>query len=133
MCYPADHYDGVFIPNWALWFVVQLEEYLERSGDRATVEALKERVLDLFEYFEPFRNEKGLLEKLASWVFVEWSKANQFVQDVNFPSNIVSRIISRSNPLIAANIVNIALPYTFPKSIPSLMERNSISFFFNSS
>jgi alpha-L-rhamnosidase len=89
MCYPADHFDGVFIPNWALWFVVQLEEYLKRSGDRETVEALRERVLDLFEYFEPFRNEKGLLEKLESWVFVEWSKANQFVQDVNFPSNML--------------------------------------------
>ena len=23
----SDHYDGVFIPNWAMWFVVQLEEY----------------------------------------------------------------------------------------------------------
>ena len=32
MCYPADHYDGVFIPNWALWFVVQLGEYKERGG-----------------------------------------------------------------------------------------------------
>ena len=33
MCYPADHYDGVFIPNWAMWFVLELEEYLVRSGD----------------------------------------------------------------------------------------------------
>ena len=24
MCYPADHYDGVFIPNWAMWFVLEL-------------------------------------------------------------------------------------------------------------
>ena len=28
MCYPADHNDGNFIPNWALWFILQLEEYL---------------------------------------------------------------------------------------------------------
>ena len=52
MCYPADHNDGVFIPNWALWFVVQLEEYLRRSGDRQMVEPLRPRVLSLFEYFE---------------------------------------------------------------------------------
>ena len=45
MCYPADHNDGVFIPNWALWFVVELEEYLARSGDRETVDALRPRVL----------------------------------------------------------------------------------------
>jgi alpha-L-rhamnosidase len=89
MCYPADHNDGVFIPNWALWFVVELEEYLARSGDRATVDALRQRVLDLFAYFEPFHNDDGLLEKLESWVFVEWSAANQFVQDVNYPTNML--------------------------------------------
>ncbi len=89
MCYPADHYDGVFIPNWALWFVVQLEEYLARSGDRELVDALKPKVMKLFDYFEPFANEDGLLEKLESWVFVEWSKANEFVQHVNYPTNML--------------------------------------------
>ncbi len=89
MCYPADHNDGVFIPNWSLWFVVELEEYLARSGDRETVAALRPRVLRLLDYFKKFRNEDGLLEKLASWVFVEWSAANSFVQDVNYPSNML--------------------------------------------
>jgi len=89
MCYPADHNDGVFIPNWALWFVVELEEYLARSGDRETVDALRPRVLRLFDYFKKFRNEDSLLEKLESWVFVEWSDANSFVQDVNYPSNML--------------------------------------------
>ncbi|MEI7936976.1 MAG: hypothetical protein WCK27_09825 [Verrucomicrobiota bacterium] len=89
MCYPSDHNDGVFIPNWALWFVVELEEYLARSGDRETVDALRPRVQRLFDYFKKFRNEDGLLEKLESWVFVEWSAANNFVQDVNYPSNML--------------------------------------------
>ena len=89
MCYPADHNNGEFIPNWALWFVVQLEEYLARSGDRELVEALRPRVLQLLDYFKPFENEDGLLEKLPGWVFVEWSKANNFVQDVNYPSNML--------------------------------------------
>ncbi len=89
MCYPADHYDGVFIPNWSLWFVVQLEEYLQRSGDRAMVDALKSRVLPLFDYFRPLENQDGLLEKLQGWVFVEWSAANGYVQDVNYPSNML--------------------------------------------
>jgi len=89
MCYPADHKDGVFIPNWAMWFVVELEEYLVRSGDREMVEALQPRVLKLFDYFKSFKNEAGLLEKLDSWVFVEWSKANELVQDVNYPTNML--------------------------------------------
>ena len=89
MCYPADHPDSVFIPNWAMWFVVQLEEYLHRSGDRKLVDDLKPRVMALLDYFKPFKNESGLLEKLDSWIFVEWSAANRFVQDVNYPTNML--------------------------------------------
>lgn len=89
MCYPADHYDGVFIPNWAMWFVVQLEEYQVRSGDRELVAALRSRLEALYKYFQKFTNEDGLLEKLESWVFVEWSKANSFVQDVSYPTNML--------------------------------------------
>jgi alpha-L-rhamnosidase len=89
MCYPADHPNGTFIPNWALWFVVELEEYLARTGDRALVDAFAPRVLAMFRYFERFRNADGLLEKLESWVFVEWSDAAKFVQDVNYPSNML--------------------------------------------
>ena len=89
MCYPADHYDGRFIPNWAMWFVIQLEEYLARSGDRELVDALRPKVMSLLKYFERFKNEDGLLEKLESWVFVEWSEANRFVQDVSYPTNML--------------------------------------------
>jgi alpha-L-rhamnosidase len=89
MCYPADHNDGVYIPNWALWFVAELEEYRARSGDAATVEALRPRVLRLFDFFKGYENRDGLLEKLPSWVFVEWSAAADFVQDVNYPTNML--------------------------------------------
>ena len=89
MCFPADIYNGTFIPNWALWFVVQLEEYGLRTGDWDTVNAMRPKVEQLFKYFKKFENSDGLLEKLESWVFVEWSEANKFVQDVNYPSNML--------------------------------------------
>ncbi len=89
MCYPADHYDGVFIPNWAIWFMIELEEYQARSGDRELVMALRPRLEALYNYFQQFKNSDGLLEKLQSWVFVEWSAANGFVQDVSYPSNML--------------------------------------------
>jgi alpha-L-rhamnosidase len=72
-----------------MWFVVELEDYLARSGDRGLVDDLKPRVMQLLDYFKQFRNSDGLLEKLQSWVFVEWSAANDFVQDVNYPSNML--------------------------------------------
>ncbi len=89
MCYPADHYDGVYIPNWALWFVLELEEYQARSGDREMVAALRPRLEALYECFQKYRNEDGLLEKLDSWIFVEWSRANDFVRDVSYPTNML--------------------------------------------
>lgn len=89
MCYPADHNDGIYIPNWSLWFVAELEEYALRSPDRSTINGLRRRVEKLFKFFEKYENSDGLLEKLDSWVFVEWSAANSFVQDVNYPSNML--------------------------------------------
>ncbi|MGI6520414.1 MAG: hypothetical protein ACOX2D_04690 [Fermentimonas sp.] len=89
MCYPADHNDGVFIPNWSLWFIVQLDNYACNGGNPQLVAQLKTRVTNLLAYFANLENEDGLLEKLESWVFVEWSKANELVQDVNYPSNML--------------------------------------------
>ncbi|MBI9016411.1 MAG: hypothetical protein JEZ07_04020 [Phycisphaerae bacterium] len=99
MCYPADHNDGVFIPNWALWFVVQLDEYLVRSNDRELVDALESRVMELLKYFEGFENNSGLLENLEGWIFIEWSRANAFVRPINYPTNMlyshVLEVVSR--------------------------------------
>jgi alpha-L-rhamnosidase len=89
MCYPADHYNGNYIPNWSLWFIVQVEDYARRGGDPLLIARLKPRVEKLLHFFTNYENEDGLLEKLDEWVFVEWSKANDFVQDVNYPSNML--------------------------------------------
>lgn len=89
MCYPGDHLNGNFIPNWAMWYILELEEYLARTGDRALIDSAKEKVYALLAYLLPFENEYSLLEKLKGWVFVEWSKSNELTQDVNFPTNML--------------------------------------------
>ena len=88
MCYPADHPDRNFIPNWAMWLVLELEDYLKRGGDPALVRKFEPKVLALVSYLSTFENADGLLEKLPAWVFVEWSRANFLTQDVNYPSNM---------------------------------------------
>ncbi len=88
-CYPADMYDGMFIPNWAMWFVLQLADYQKRGGNPELVAKFRPRLYELAAYFEPFENEFGLLEDLENWVFVEWSEANNLTDGVNFPSNMV--------------------------------------------
>lgn len=95
MCYPSDVFrKNGFIPNWALWFILQLEEYATRSGDRAMVDALRPRVEGIIDYFKPFKNSDGLLEKLDGWVFVDWYAGNSFGSDpdypcVNYPTNML--------------------------------------------
>ncbi len=90
MCYPAEALLKMFIPNWAMFLVLQLAEAgRERRLPSAWRPLIARRVRGLLGYFRRFENELGLLEKLESWVFVEWSKANAFVQDVNFPTNML--------------------------------------------
>lgn len=101
MCYPADHLDGTFIPNWAMFFVLELEEYFIRSGDLALVMSCRRKVEELIEYFEKnFVNKIGLLENLPSWVFVEWSKAAEFTDGINYPSNMLyARMLEAASSL----------------------------------
>jgi alpha-L-rhamnosidase len=89
MNYPADHPNGKFIPNFAFWLILQLQEYLARSNDRAMINAFRERIEEIFRYFDRFKNADGLLEGLEGWIFVEWSAANEFAQDVNYPTNML--------------------------------------------
>ena len=91
MCYPGDHVNANYIPNWSMWLILELANYFERTGDRETVELLKPRVEGLLGFYAQYLNADGVLENLPGWVFVEWSHANdqKLVKDgVNWPSNM---------------------------------------------
>lgn len=89
MCYPADFYDKNYIPQWVLWLVLQLREYLERSADIEFIARFRNKIEKLFIYFTDYENEDGLLEDLGGWRFVEWSMANKLVDGVNYPTNML--------------------------------------------
>jgi len=72
-----------------MFYVIQLEDYFKRSNDNELIVLAKDKIYGLIDYFRNFENEFGLLEKLENWVFVEWSKSNDYVQDVNFPTNML--------------------------------------------
>ena len=87
--YPGGIFWDNFIPNYMMWTVMQLEEHVARYGDRDFADRCKPSVLGIVRFLQKFRNTDDLLEKLPGWVFVEWSKANELVQDVNYPSNMM--------------------------------------------
>lgn len=89
MCYPADDYEGLYIPNWALWYVLELDKYRKRYGKGGVVKNSLNAVRSVMRFFEKYENEFGLLENLQGWVFVEWSAANnkKHTAGLNVPSN----------------------------------------------
>ncbi|MBR4073173.1 MAG: hypothetical protein IKK24_04440, partial [Clostridia bacterium] len=89
MCYPADHLDGVYIPNWALWLILELKDYLRRSGDKELIEQFRKRVFKIIDFHIALLGKENLLERIPEGVFVEWSHANEMVQEINFPSNML--------------------------------------------
>ncbi len=93
MVYPGDHPNAMFIPNWGMWLIIQAGDYLHRSKDRETVDLFREKFTAFTDYMNSFLNADGLLENLPSWVFVEWSKANEFLQDVSYPSNMLYTLV----------------------------------------
>ena len=91
MCYPGDFKDHTYIPNWAMFYVLELDSYLARNDDEALKEKSRQNIVNLLEFLKKYENENGLLENLESWVFVEWSKENdpESIKGVNFPSNML--------------------------------------------
>ena len=88
MCYPADHPNGNYIPQWSLWFILQLNQYKDRNPS-VSIECYKDLAYKLLGYFKAYENEYGLLENLGGWNFVEWSRANSWTAGINFPTNML--------------------------------------------
>lgn len=90
MCYPADCLEGTFIPNWTLWYIMEIAKYARLYGKNETVLGALDNVRGILGYFKSCENELELLEDLKSWVFVEWSIANHWkrTMGVNVASNI---------------------------------------------
>lgn len=89
MCYPSDHGCNSFIPNWAMWLILELEEHKHRTGDLQFISRFEGKIKGILDWFRQYENQDGLLERVPGWVFVEWSAANDFTKDINFPTNML--------------------------------------------
>lgn len=93
MSYPSDVMNGEFIPQWAMWYVLELESAFKRDPGMDK-EYFRKLCYDLLKMLAEYRNADGLLEDLPGWNFVEWSRCNTWTKDVNYPTNFLySRIL----------------------------------------
>lgn len=91
MCYPAEHINGEYIPNCAIWYAIIVAQYFKKHKDKILQKKVEKQIDKLLVFFKKFENEYGLLENLESWIFIEWSVAGskEYVCGVNFPSNMM--------------------------------------------
>lgn len=89
-CYPSDAMEHqAYIPQWSMWYILEVTQYVQNRGHEADAEAFRESIYGLLDFYRRYENEDGLLEKLPSWNFVEWSVANEWTWDVNYPTNFL--------------------------------------------
>lgn len=96
MCYPSDvqypaseHPYARWIPQWNMWYVLEVAEYLTKRRPSADRELFRASVYGFLELMARFENADGLLQDLPSWNFVEWSTANEWTKNVNYPTNFL--------------------------------------------
>ena len=91
MCFPSDHKNGTFLPEWAMFYALELREYVKAADDSELARLAKPSMDALLNYFKGYENEFGLLENLDGWVFLEWSKAieENRLEGVHFPTNML--------------------------------------------
>jgi alpha-L-rhamnosidase len=72
-----------------MWYVIEVADYVLKRGHEVERELFRESVLGVLRFLERYENENGMLEDLPSWNFVEWSKANEWTRNVNYPTNFL--------------------------------------------
>lgn len=90
MCYPSEPQDSKkFIPQWTMWYILEVADYAIHRGHWDDREKFRESIYGLLDFYAKYENADGLLESLPSWNFVEWSRANEWTQDVSYPTNFL--------------------------------------------
>lgn len=89
MCWPADNPMGQYIPQWALWFVLEIADRAQRGGDPDIARAAEAKVRGVLDWFARHRDESGFAVDLPGWNFVEWSKSNELTEGLNYPTQFL--------------------------------------------
>ena len=82
---------GGVMPTYMMWYVIQCAaaaDRLDASARRAFAAQVGGRIDGILDWLGRFERD-GLLEDLPGWVFIEWSKANDYAKGVNFPANML--------------------------------------------
>lgn len=63
-----------FIPDYALYWILSIGDYLDYSGDQSILDEVFPAVAKALGWFMPWLDSAGLLADVPGWVFVDWSE-----------------------------------------------------------
>lgn len=87
--YPGSKLPGApSITTWSFWLMLELAEYVERSGDLQLALQHEKRVADFVEGCARYEGPSGLLENMPN-IFIDWSMSNDpaFNQPISTAAN----------------------------------------------
>ncbi len=97
---PSHLPQGRFIPQWTMWYILECADHLLERNPTEDREKFRPSIEKLLKFYGEYENEDGLLERLPSWNFVEWSAANRWTADVNYPTNFLyAQVLRRASDL----------------------------------
>ena len=101
--YPANKLPGApAITTWSFWLMLELVEYVERSGDLQLALDHQKRVEDFVAGSKRYIGESGLLQDMP-FVFIDWSQSNH-------PQNTLP-ISTAANALYAFMLIRLGQLY----------------------
>lgn len=85
--YPANKLPGApAITTWSFWLMLELAEYVERSGDLELALAHQKRVEDFVAGSARYIGESGLLQDMP-YIFIDWSHSNANTMPISTAAN----------------------------------------------
>lgn len=63
-----------YIPDYALYWILSIGDYLDYSGDLSILEEIFPAVAKALNWFTPWLDSAGLLLDVPGWVFIDWSE-----------------------------------------------------------
>ncbi len=96
-CYPGTKPDFSACPGlltWSFWLMLELCEYVRRSGDTEFAAEYAGRVDAFVRGSLELRGESGLLEN-TPWLFIDWSMSNEYCRPVSTAANALYALMLR--------------------------------------
>jgi len=85
------------IPSFCLAWILSIWDYYLFTGDDSLPREMYPKVKKLIEWFESFRDNRGLLSEVPGWMFLEWTNLELYGTVTGFNALYYKALVDASN------------------------------------